>query len=56
MRSANDGWPNGLNAALNLFHSGVLEKHGVELIAPAESIVLRIGLFRKSMDKIGLEP
>ena len=52
------GGQTGLNAALNLFHSGVLEKHGVELIgARAESIEKAEDRlkFRKSMDKIGLE-
>ncbi|MDG2032527.1 MAG: carbamoyl-phosphate synthase large subunit, partial [Rhodospirillales bacterium] len=52
------GGQTGLNAALDLFHSGVLEKHGVELIgARAESIEKAENRlkFRKAMDKIGLE-
>jgi len=52
------GGQTGLNAALNLFHSGVLEKHGVELIgARADSIEKAEDRlkFREAMDKIGLE-
>ncbi len=52
------GGQTGLNAALDLFNSGVLEKHGVELIgARADSIEKAEDRlkFREAMDSIGLE-
>ena len=52
------GGQTGLNAALTLFKSGVLDKHGVELIgARADSIEKAEDRlkFREAMDSIGLE-
>ena len=52
------GGQTALNCALELYKSGVLDKHGVELIgARAEAIEMAEdrGLFREAMDRIGLE-
>ncbi|MEZ5946563.1 MAG: carbamoyl-phosphate synthase large subunit [Hyphomonas sp.] len=52
------GGQTALNCALDLHHSGVLQKHGVELIgAKAEAIEMAEdrALFREAMDRIGLE-
>ena len=52
------GGQTALNCALKLFESGVLEKHGVELIgAKADAIEMAEDrkLFREAMDRIGLE-
>ncbi|MFN3312212.1 MAG: carbamoyl-phosphate synthase large subunit [Hyphomonas sp.] len=52
------GGQTALNCALDLHYSGVLEKHGVELIgAKAEAIEMAEDrkLFREAMDRIGLE-
>ncbi|MEM1037495.1 MAG: carbamoyl-phosphate synthase large subunit [Pseudomonadota bacterium] len=52
------GGQTALNCALNLFESGVLDKHNVELIgARADAIEMAEDrkLFREAMDRIGLE-
>lgn len=52
------GGQTALNCALSLYESGVLAKHGVELIgAKAEAIEMAEDrkLFREAMDRIGLE-
>ena len=52
------GGQTALNCALDLFKSGVLDKHGVELIgARAEAIEMAEDrkLFREAMDRLGLE-
>ncbi len=52
------GGQTALNCALDLYHSGVLEAHGVEMIgARAEAIEMAEDrdLFRQAMDRIGLE-
>ena len=52
------GGQTALNCALDLHHSGILKKYGVELIgAKAEAIEMAEDrkLFREAMDRIGLE-
>ncbi len=52
------GGQTALNTALNLAHQGFLEKHGVELIGASIAAIEKAEdreLFRKAMDKIGLE-
>ena len=52
------GGQTALNTALNLAHQGFLEKYGVELIGASIAAIEKAEdreLFRKAMDKIGLE-
>ena len=51
------GGQTALNTAMALARSGVLERHGVELIGASEAAILKAEdrrLFRQAMDKIGL--
>src|SRR5260370_26597714 len=51
------GRQTGPNTAVALGRSGVLERHGVELIGASEAAILKAEdrqLFRQAMDKIGL--
>ncbi len=47
----------GQHTAMTLAKTGVLEKHGVELMAPrpTSSTAPRTGCFRDAMDEIGIE-
>ncbi len=52
------GGQTALNCALDLFHAGILEKHGVEMIGARADVIEKAedrALFREAMDKIGLE-
>src|SRR5438270_8466473 len=51
------GGQTALNTAMTLARSGVLERHGVELIGASEAAIVKAEdrqLFRQAMDKIGL--
>src|ERR1700736_1088070 len=51
------GGQTALNTAMALARSGVLERHGVELIGASEAAIVKAEdrqLFRQAMDKIGL--
>jgi len=52
------GGQTGLNAAMDLFHSGVLEKYGVRMIGADADVIAKAEdrlKFREAMDAIGLE-
>ena len=52
------GGQTALNCALDLFHSGVLDKHGVEMIGARADVIEKAEdreKFRAAMDRIGLE-
>lgn len=52
------GGQTGLNLAMDLFKSGVLEKYGVEMIGAKADVIHKAedrGEFKKAMDKIGLK-
>jgi len=52
------GGQTALNCALDLFRSGVLAKHGVEMIGARADVIEKAEdrkLFRQAMDRIGLE-
>jgi carbamoyl-phosphate synthase large subunit len=51
------GGQTALNTAMELSHSGILERYGVELIGASEAAIAKAEdrqLFRQAMDKIGL--
>ncbi|MBT6222207.1 MAG: carbamoyl-phosphate synthase large subunit, partial [Rhodospirillaceae bacterium] len=52
------GGQTGLNAAIDLFEAGILEKHGVELIGADAAVIAKAEdrlQFRDAMEKIGLD-
>jgi carbamoyl-phosphate synthase large subunit len=52
------GGQTGLNAAIELFEAGILEKHGVELIGADAAVIAKAEdrlQFRDAMEKIGLD-
>lgn len=52
------GGQTGLNVAMDLFHNGVLEKYGVEMIGAKPDVINKAedrDLFKQAMEKIGLE-
>ncbi len=52
------GGQTALNLSLELYETGVLDKHGIELIGASQDAISKAedrNLFRQSMDKIGLE-
>lgn len=52
------GGQTGLNLAMDLYHNGVLEKHGVEMIGARNDVIAKAEereQFKQAMEKIGLE-
>lgn len=52
------GGQTGLNLAMDLFHNGILEKYGVEMIGAKADVIRKAEereLFKQAMEKIGLE-
>ena len=52
------GGQTGLNLAMDLFHHGVLEKYGVEMIGATAAVIEKAEArdqFKAAMERIGLE-